>query len=168
MSVPYHYSSKTYIYIYRSPWDARERSRLASFGNDRKSVEPGRFDREIISQSVPGPRLIRAAGRPQRSPLTEKHRSGQSGSERELTRTGNKETSTSHRRDVCVLIPPVKPSFIYWLSLQDIATDFVTLHAPSPISIRDIFFPSFFSLPFSRYFLPLRTICAERAVIVHW
>lgn len=56
---------------------------------------------------------------------------------------GRLPTGQSHR-DLCVLIP--RRTFIYWLSLQDIATDFVTaqlFHISYPIHI--LFFIVFFS-----------------------
>lgn len=55
-----------------------------------------------------------------------------------------------------------KPSFIYWLSLQDIATDFVTLlpHLPNDQSELSSLLSSFFPLPLLysvTRFAPMRT-----------
>lgn len=44
----------------------------------------------------------------------------------------------------------VKPSFIYWLSLQDIATNFVTLCPPSPPSHAFFIFLFFIAFSSSR------------------
>lgn len=67
---------------------------------------------------------------------------------------GRLPTGQSHR-DLCVLIP--RRTFIYWLSLQDIATDFVTaqlFHISYPIHI--LFFIVFFF--FLRFFLSRKVL----------
>lgn len=73
-------------------------------------------------------------------------------SERRLGAETRERLPTGQRhRDLCVLIP--RRTFIYWLSLQDIATDFVTpqlFHISYPIYI--LFFVFFFAFLFGFFF----------------
>lgn len=108
--------------------------------NDGGRVEG---DRNYFAISA-GPRLIRARPRSRTTRNCAETERGSAKSERWLgAETRERLPTGQSHRDLCVLIP--RRTFIYWLSLQDIATDFVTVqlfHISYPIHI--LFFVFFF------------------------